>query len=95
MKFYYDSEEEFMADYNGEFDDPPVYSKSEQRKRHNAITNMAMRAKWAKSLLRECPHSGVYVKYGTSTVPVWICFGCQYAHRYPTHGGVSCDYGKQ
>ena len=67
---------------------------TEEQKRHEYIMSQAMRAKWAASLLRECPHPGVAQKYGTSTVPIWICFQCTYAHRYPMHGGVSCDYGK-
>lgn len=67
----------------------------EETKRHKAIMNAAMRAKWSNSLLRECPHPGVKETYGTSTVPCWICFSCQFAHRYKWHGGVSCDYGKE
>lgn len=56
------------------------------------IMSAAMRAKWANSLLRECPHPAVKEAYGTSTVPIWICFQCQHVHRYKWHGAVSCDY---
>lgn len=54
----------------------------------------AMRAKWSNSICRECPHPTIKEVYGTSTVPVWICFSCKYVHRYKWHGGASCDYGK-
>ena len=95
MKLYYETEEEFLEDYDGEFDNVPVYSESEQRKRHNAIMSGAMRAKWAKSMMLTCPHPGVREKYGTDKVCVWCCLSCTYAHRYEWHGGVSCDYGRR
>ena len=98
MKLYYDSEDEFLADVTEEdlkSLEPPEYSDTEKRKRHAAIMNGAMRAKWSKTMLRECPHPGVKEKYGTGEVSVWVCMSCTYAHRYPDHGGLSCDFGKQ
>ena len=94
MKLYYDSEEEFYEDYDESNFQQPVYSDAEKRKRHNATIAGAMRAKWASSMMLTCPHPGVKDKYGTDRVCVWLCLSCSNAHRYPWHGGVSCDYGK-
>ena len=92
MKLYYDSEEEFMQDYNEKDFDIPVYSESEQKKRHKAIINGAMRAKWGDNMLRTCPIASVKDVYGTSTVPIWICFGCKYVKRMQYCGAIGCDY---
>jgi len=65
---------------------------TEEEKRHRVIMSAAMRAKWAASMMRSCPHPAVKETYGTDQVSVWICKSCAYAHRYKWHGGISCDY---
>lgn len=92
MKLYYEDEEEFLADYNEADFKQPEYSEIEQRKRHNAIMNSAMRAKWASSMMLTCPHPDVKQKYGTDRLCVWICRSCRFAQTYPQHGGVTCTY---
>ena len=94
MKLYYDSEEEFLNDAKEEesFFQPTEYSAIEQKKRHSIIMNNAMKAKWDKCMLRECPAPGVKDKYGTNSVSVWICFSCSYVKRMPMCGAVGCGY---
>jgi len=67
---------------------------TEEQKRHRAIVNGAMRAKWAESMMRVCPNPAVLESFGTNKVCVWICKQCKFKHTYKWHGGISCDYGK-
>ena len=50
---------------------------------------------WDEAQTMECQHPAAVKRYGHSgkcVVPIYTCFNCKYAIKFPFFGGVKCGY---